>query len=88
MTSFFKRYADGGTSDLHIHMPQRLLSTTVSHCPIEVLVGHWEKYLVDPSSAHEHCPWAARFVRPRLGLPTKAKYLSLLFVVCTRFGVI
>ncbi len=66
MTSFFKRYADGGTSDLHIHMPQRLLPTTVSHCPIEVLVGHWEKYLVDLSSAHEHCPWAARFV---MGMP-------------------
>lgn len=66
MTSIFKRYADGGTSDLHIHMPQRLLPTTVSHCPLEVLVGHWEKYLVDPSSAHEHCPWAARFV---MGMP-------------------
>lgn len=48
MTSIFKRYADGGTSDLHIHMPQRLLPTTVSHCPLEVLVGHWEKYLVNP----------------------------------------
>ena len=66
MTSFFKRYADGGTSDRHIHMPQRLLPTTVSHCPLEVLVGLWEKYLVDPSSAHEHCPWAARFV---MGMP-------------------
>ena len=38
MTSFFKRYAEGGTSDLHIHMPQRLLPTTVSHCPLEVLM--------------------------------------------------
>lgn len=66
MTSFFKRYADGGTSDLHIHMPQRLLPTTVSHCPLEVLVGNWEKYLLDPSSAHEHFPWAARFV---MGMP-------------------
>ncbi|NHN68998.1 hypothetical protein G7W60_14250 [Pseudomonas fluorescens] len=66
MTSIFKRYADGGTSDLHIHMPQRLLPMTVSHCPLEVLVGNWEKYLVDPSSAHEHCPWAARFV---MGMP-------------------
>jgi hypothetical protein len=66
MTSFFKRYADAGTSDLHIHMPQRLLPTTVSHCPLEVLVGHWEKYLVDPSSAREHFPWAARFV---MGMP-------------------
>ena len=54
MTSSFKRYADGGTSDRHIYMPQRLLPTTVSHYPIDVLVGHWEKYLVDPSSAHEH----------------------------------
>lgn len=66
MTSFFKRYADGGTSDLHFRMPQRLLPTTVSHCPLEVLVGHWEKYLVDPSSAREHFPWAARFV---MGMP-------------------
>ncbi|OAJ49602.1 hypothetical protein [Pseudomonas marginalis] len=66
MTSIFKRYADGGKSDLHINMPQRLLPTTVSHCPLEVVVGNWEKYLVDPSSAHEHCPWAARFV---MGMP-------------------
>lgn len=66
MTPFFKRYANGGTSDLHIHMPQRLLPTTISHCPIEVLVGHWEKYLVDPSSAREQFPWAARFV---MGMP-------------------
>ncbi|MFJ4605762.1 hypothetical protein [Pseudomonas atacamensis] len=66
MTSFFKRYADGGTSALHIHMPQRLLPTTVSHCPLEVLVGHWEKYLIDPSSAREQFPWAPRFV---MGMP-------------------
>ena len=66
MTSIFKRYADGGTSDLHIHMPQRLLPTTVSHCPLEVLVGHWEKYLLDPSSVREQFPWAARFV---MGMP-------------------
>lgn len=66
MTSFFKRYSDGGTSDLHIHMPQRFLPTTVSHCPLEVLVGNWEKYLLDPSSAREHFPWAARFV---MGMP-------------------
>ncbi|MDD0983987.1 DUF262 domain-containing protein [Pseudomonas shahriarae] len=66
MTSFFQRYADGGTSDLHIHMPQRVLPTTVSHCPLEVLVSDWEKYLVDPSSAHEHFTWAARFV---MGMP-------------------
>lgn len=66
MTSFFKRYADGGTSDRHIHMPQPPLPTTVSHCPLEVLVGHWEKYLVDPSSVREQFPWAARFV---MGMP-------------------
>lgn len=66
MTSFFKRYADGGSPNLHIHMPQRLLTTTVSHCPLEVLVGNWEKYLLDPASAQEHCPWAARFV---MGMP-------------------
>lgn len=66
MTSFFQRYAHGGTSDLHIHMPQRFLPTTVSHCPLEVLVGHLEKYLLDPSSAREHFPWAARFV---MGMP-------------------
>lgn len=66
MTSIFKRYADGGTSDRHIHMPQRLLPTTVSHCPLEVLVGHWEKHLVDPSSARDCFPWAAHFV---MGMP-------------------
>ena len=66
MTSIFKRYADGGTSDRHIHMPQRLLPTSVSHCPLEVLVGHWEKHLVDPSSARDCFPWAAHFV---MGMP-------------------
>lgn len=66
MTSFFRRYADGATSDWPIHMPQRLLPTTVSHCPLEVLVGNWENYLVDPSSALKHFPWAARFV---MGMP-------------------
>lgn len=66
MTFSFKRYADGGTSDRHIYMPQRLLPTTVSHYPIDVLVGHWEKYLVDPSSAHDRFPWAGRFV---MGMP-------------------
>lgn len=66
MTSIFKRYADGGTSDRHIHMPQRVLPTTVSHSPLEVLVGHWEKYLVAPSSLREQFPWAARFV---MGMP-------------------
>lgn len=66
MTSFFQRYADVGTSDMHIQMPQRFLPTTVSHYPLDVLVGHWEKYLVDPASAREHFPWAARFV---MGMP-------------------
>ena len=75
ITSFFKRYADGGTSDLHIHMPQRLLPTTVSHCPLEVLVGHWEKYLEDPSSAREHFPWAARFVMG-MNLGQKSRFIS------------
>lgn len=66
MTSFFQRYADVGTSDMHIQMPQRFLPTTVSHYPLDVLVGHWEKYLVDPSSARECFPWAVRFV---MGMP-------------------
>ena len=66
MTSFFQRYADVGTSDMHIQMPQRFLPTTVSHYPLDVLVGHWEKYLVDPSSASECFPWAVRFV---MGMP-------------------
>ncbi|MGY2277561.1 hypothetical protein ACW9H0_08000 [Pseudomonas monsensis] len=75
MTSFFKRYANGGTSDLRINMPQRLLPTTVSHCPLEVLVGHWEKYLVDPSSVREQFPWAARFVMG-MPVPTWARELE------------
>lgn len=66
MTSFFQRYADVRTSDMHIQMPQRFLPTTVSHYPLDVLVGHWEKYLVDPSSARECFPWAVRFV---MGMP-------------------
>ncbi|KKX68103.1 DUF262 domain-containing protein [Pseudomonas putida] len=66
MTSFFQRYADVRTSDMHIQMPQRFLPTTVSHYPLDVLVGHWEKHLVDPSSAREHFPWAVRFV---MGMP-------------------
>ena len=66
MTSFFQRYADAGKSDTHILMPHRFLPTTVSHYPLDVLVGHWEKYLVDPSSARECFPWAVRFV---MGMP-------------------
>lgn len=66
MTSIFQRYADDESSELRIHMPQRVLAATVSHYPIDVLVGHWEKYLVDPSSARDRFPWAARFV---MGMP-------------------
>lgn len=66
MTSIFERYADDQPTELRIQMPQRALATTVSHYPIDVLVGHWEKYLVDPSSAHDRFPWAARFV---MGMP-------------------
>jgi len=66
MTSIFQRYADHEPSELRIQMPQRALARTVSHYPIDVLVGHWEKYLVDPSSAHDRFPWAARFV---MGMP-------------------
>ena len=66
MTSIFQRYADDEPSELRIQMPQRVLATTVSHYPIDVLVGHWEKYLVDPSSARDRFPWAARFV---MGMP-------------------
>ncbi|MFS0828059.1 hypothetical protein [Pseudomonas phoenicis] len=66
MTSTFQRYADDVPSELRIQMPQRVLATTVSHYPIDVLVGHWEKYLVDPSSACERFPWAERFV---MGMP-------------------
>ena len=66
MTSIFQRYADDEPSELRIQMPQRVLATTDSHYPIDVLVGQWEKYLVDPSSAREHFPWAARFV---MGMP-------------------
>jgi hypothetical protein len=66
MTSIFQRYADDEAQDLHIQMPQRFLPTTISHYPIEVLLGHWEKYLVEPSIVHERYPWAARFV---MGMP-------------------
>ena len=66
MTSIFQRYADDEPSELRIQMPQPVLATTVSHYPIDVLVGHWEKYLVDPSSARDRFPWAARFV---MGMP-------------------
>jgi hypothetical protein len=67
MTSIFQRYADDEPSELRIQMPQRILATTVSHYPIDVLVGHWEMYLVDSSSsAHDRFPWAGRFV---MGMP-------------------
>lgn len=66
MTAIFQRYADDETSDPRIQMPQRFLSTTVSHYPIDVLARHLEKYLVDPSSTHDRYPWAARFV---MGMP-------------------
>ena len=66
MTSLFQRYADDETSDMRIRMPQRVLATTISHYPIDILASHLEQYLVDPSSAHERFPWAARFV---MGMP-------------------
>lgn len=66
MTAIFQRYADDETSDPRIQMPQRFLSTTVSHYPIDVLARQLEKYLVDPSSTHDRYPWAARFV---MGMP-------------------
>ncbi|WP_122669898.1 hypothetical protein [Pseudomonas viridiflava] len=66
MTAIFQRYADDETSDPRIQMPQRFLSTTVSHYPIDVLARHLEKYLVDPSSTHDRYLWAARFV---MGMP-------------------
>ena len=66
MTSIFQRYADDEPSELRIQMLQRVPATNVSHYPIDVLVGHWEKYLVEPSSAREQFPWAARFV---MGMP-------------------
>lgn len=69
MTAIFQRYADDETSDPRIPMPQRFLSTTVSHYPIDVLARHLEKYLVDPSSTHDRYPWAARFV---MGMPVPA----------------
>ena len=62
MTSVFQRYADDKTSDMRIRMPQRVLPTTTSHYPIDILASHLEQYLVDPSSAHERFPLAARFV--------------------------
>lgn len=48
---YFQRSADHEPTELRIHMPQRILATTVNHYPIDVLVSHWEKYLVDPSSS-------------------------------------
>lgn len=66
MTSIFQRFADDESSELRIHIPQRVLAATVSHYPIDVLVGHWEKYLVDPSSVRERFPWGTRFV---MGMP-------------------
>ncbi|MFJ3429731.1 MULTISPECIES: hypothetical protein [Pseudomonas] len=66
MSPAFQRYADDEISDLSIRMPQRVLPTSVSHYPIEVLVSQLEKYLVDPSAAHERHPWAGRFV---MGMP-------------------
>ena len=66
MTSIFQRYADDEPSELRIQMPQRVLATTVSHYPIDVLVSHWEKYLADPSSARDRSQWAERFA---MGMP-------------------
>lgn len=75
MIPLFQRYADVGTSDMSIQMPQRCLPTTVSHYRLDVLVGRWEKYLVDPSSARECFPWAARFVMA-MPVPTWARGLE------------
>ncbi|MGE8467840.1 MAG: hypothetical protein ACN6QE_17150 [Pseudomonas putida] len=66
MTAIFQRFADDETSDLRIRMPQRILATTISHYPIDILASQLEQYLVDASSVHERHPWAARFV---MGMP-------------------
>lgn len=66
MTSIFRRYAGDEPSELRIQMPQRVLATTVSHYPIDVLIGNWEKYLVEPSSSRDRFPSAERFV---MGMP-------------------
>lgn len=66
MTCLFQRYADNETSDMRIRMPQRVLATTISHYPIDILASHLEQYLVDPSSVHERYPCAARYV---MGIP-------------------
>ena len=84
MIPAFQRYADDEISDLSIQMPQRVLSTTVSHYPIEVLVSQLEKYLVEPSIAHEQHPWAARFVMG-VPLPTWARGVQWSFGQQARF---
>jgi hypothetical protein len=66
MSHTFQRYSDDETSDSGIKMPQRILTPTISHYPMEVLVSRLEKYLVDPSSVHDRYPWAVRFV---MGMP-------------------
>lgn len=59
-------------------MPTRVLPTTINQYPIDVLVCHLEEYLTDPSSAHDRCPWAARFV---MGIPVPSWQRSLVWNV-------
>lgn len=66
MTSTFKRYAIDGTSDSSIQMPQQILTTTINHYPIDVLVSRLETHLTDPTAALEKYPWATGFV---MGIP-------------------
>lgn len=66
MSTIFQRFNDGENSDTIVQMPQQTLTTSTHQYPIDVLACRLEKYLADPSSAHENYPWATRFV---MGIP-------------------
>lgn len=66
MSIIFQRRIDEENADHRIQMPQRILPTTTHQHSIDVLALRLEKYLTDPSDAHDRYPWAARFV---MGIP-------------------
>lgn len=78
MSPIFQRLDDGKISDTIIQMPQQILTSSTHQYPIDVLACRLEKYLADPSFAHESYPWVARFV---MGFPVASWQRQLVWNV-------
>lgn len=78
MSTIFRRIDDGEISETIIQMPQQILTYSTNQYAIDVLACRLEKYLTDPSLAHETYPWAARFV---MGIPISSWQRQLVWNV-------